>query len=175
MKVGATKLNNIETYTELLNRSKRNGYVIQSVIYNGYTSSKELQNIQDNAIQQRTQLRLNTEIDEQKNKLIDLKIKSENERLNLQNELNKSKFDFEQNILDKKAGFELIKSKMKNEVDLKIKEIEANSKIENKKQIQDLNENYLNNLSDLGVDVNAYEIELVKSENRLDTLYELVS
>lgn len=120
-------------------------------------------------------MRLNTEIDEQKNKLIDLKIKSENERLNLQNELNKSKFDFEQNILDQKAGFDLKKSKMKNEVDLKIKEIEANSKIENKKKIQDLNENYLNKLSDLGVDLNAYEIELVKSENRLDTLYELVS
>lgn len=173
LKHGVSKLNNITTYTELANRASRNGYKIESVIYNGYTSSLGLQTIQDNAIQKRTQLRLNAEIDETKNKLIDLRLKSENERLNLESDLSRIKFEFEQSLIDSKAKFDLLRVKMSCETNLKIKQIEQDLVCDYKKKVQLVEQDYLVKLKGLGVDVNSYEIELVKSKHRLDTLYEL--
>ncbi len=65
----------IETYEQLQQRAERTGYQIDSIIYNGFTSSDALQVIQDSAIQARTKLRLDTELAEQKNSLIDLRYK----------------------------------------------------------------------------------------------------
>lgn len=65
----------IETYEQLQQRAERTGYQIDSIIYNGFTSSDALQAIQDSAIQARTKLRLDTELAEQKNRLIDLRYK----------------------------------------------------------------------------------------------------
>ena len=172
--MGASKLNNSETYKELTNRSKRNGYKIESIIYNGYTSSKELQEIQDSAIEQRTKLRLNAEIDEQRNKLIDLKLKSESERLNLENDLNRLKFEFQQKLSDLNASFQMNKIQTANEYDLKLKEAENSLAFEKKKQTQKVEQAYLASLKDIGVNVKEYELELAKSKNKLDVLYELV-
>jgi len=175
LKVGASKLNNSETYKELSNRSKRNGYKIESVIFNGYSSSKELQEIQDNAIEQRTKLRLNAEIDEQRNKLIDLKLKSDSERLNLENDLNRLRFEFQQKLAEMNASFQMAKNKMANEYDLKLKEEENNLAYEKKTKIQKVEQDYLASLKEIGVNIKEYELELTKSKNNLDALYELVN
>lgn len=175
MRTGASRLNSLETYKELTNRASRNGYKIESIIYNGYTSSKELQSIQDNAIEQRTKLRLNAEIDEQKNKLIDLRLKKENERLDLEANLKRLKFEFEQTLVESRSKFELLLRKLKNESNLKMKQLDQDLINELRVKNQQAEQDYLNKLSALGVDVNTYELELVKSKHKLDTLYELIN
>lgn len=175
LRTGASRLNSLETYKELTNRASRNGYKIESIIYNGYTSSKELQSIQDNAIEQRTKLRLNAEIDEQKNKLIDLRLKKENERLDLEANLKRLKFEFEQTLVESRSKFELLLRKLKNESNLKMKQLDQDLINELRVKNQQAEQDYLNKLSALGVDVNTYELELVKSKHKLDTLYELIN
>ena len=171
---GAQKLNKISTYEQLVQRADRNGYKIESVIYNGYTSTQALQEIQDNAIQSRTQLRLNAEIDEQKNRLIDLKLKSDNERLNLETQLNRLRCEFEQKIADLNGRFSLEMKKKSHETQLRMKEINLESLVKFEAEKQAVKESYLKNLKKLEVDVNKYEIELAKSENKIDRLYELI-
>ena len=85
------RLKDLNTYEGTLQRASRNGFKIENVIYNGYISSPELQSIQDSSIQSRTQIRLNAEIEKQKNILINLKIESEKKRRNLQTDLKKLK------------------------------------------------------------------------------------
>lgn len=73
VKEGAYKLNHIDTFKQLQIRASQTGYKIDSIIYNGYMSSDALQSIQDNAIHARTKLRLDTELAEQANRLINLR------------------------------------------------------------------------------------------------------
>ena len=175
MTTGAHKLNQIETYEQLLQRAKRNGYLIESIIYNGYTSTTALQEIQDAAIHARTELRLNSEIDEQKNRLIDLKLESENQRLNLETELNRLRCEFDEKMSDLKGKFALDLKKASHNADLKIKEIELRSMIEMNAEKNAIKEDYLKSLKKLDIDINRYEIELSKSEHQVSRLYELIN
>jgi hypothetical protein len=120
-------------------------------------------------------LRLNAEIDEQRNKLIDLKLKSDSERLNLENDLNRLRFEFQQKLAEMNASFQMAKNKMANEYDLKLKEEENNLAYEKKTKIQKVEQDYLASLKEIGVNIKEYELELTKSKNNLDALYELVN
>ncbi len=175
MNDGATHLNKLETYEQLAQRASRIGYKIESIIYNGYVSSDALQQIQDNAINARTQLRMDAEIDEQKNNLINLRLKSQNDCLSLEAELNKLKIEFEQKMLDLNTEFKLSIQEKKHLNLLKQKEIDQKKLFEFNSKIKEINEAHLVNLNDLGVDVNKYQIESNKSKNKLDKIYELIN
>jgi len=45
-----SKLNEIETYAQLVQRAQRIGYTISKVVYRGYKASDKLQQMHDNAI-----------------------------------------------------------------------------------------------------------------------------
>ena len=156
-------------------RADRNGYKIDSIIYNGYISSPELQSIQDQAIQSRTQMRLNNEIEKQKNELIDLKLESNNKRFGLESDLNMLKCKFEQKLNDEKKNSNIEKMKANHNNDLQIKDIELN--VENEIKLEEimLNEDFLENLKKLNININDYQLELAKSKNKIDRLYQLVN
>lgn len=170
---GASKLNQIETYEQLKNRADRAGYTIDSVIYNGYTSSEALQQIQDNAIHTRTKLRLDAELADQTNRLIDLRLKNQNKCMHLETELNKLEVEFEQKLIDSKAKFAINKSVSNHNIELQLKDIENETLVEIDTKKREIEETFLNNLSGLGVDVNKYQMELTKSKSKVDKLYEL--
>jgi len=54
-------LNNIEAYPQLIARAHSIGFEITKVVYRGYTASQRLQGMHDDALQARTQLRLEAE------------------------------------------------------------------------------------------------------------------
>ncbi|WAR13617.1 hypothetical protein MAR_027797, partial [Mya arenaria] len=74
------KLNELSSFPQLEQWAERIGFQLQKIVFRGYHSSDQLQAMQNNAIESRTQLRLNTEIEEQKQVLADLKVKKEQER-----------------------------------------------------------------------------------------------
>ncbi len=156
-------------------RADRNGYKIDSIIYNGYISSPELQSIQDQAIQSRTQLRLNNEIEKQKNELIDLKLESNNKRFGLESDLNMLKCKFEQQLNEEKKNFNIEKMQAKHNSDSRIKDLELSAQNEIKIDEIRLNENYLESLKKLDININDYQLELAKSKNKIDRLYQLVN
>lgn len=172
MNNGAHKLNQIETYDQLNQRIKRTGYKIHSINYNGYMSSQALQQIQDNAIHARTKLRLDAELAEQNNRLMNLRLSNQNKCLEMEKELKKMQVEFEQKCLDTKSQFTLKMSKSNHSLDLQLKDLEQKKKMEVEQKLQEINETHLDQLADLGVDINKYEIEKTKA-NKVDKLYQL--
>ena len=74
------KLSDLATYLQLVNRALRIGYRINKVVYRGYHATSKLQTMHDNAIEARTQLRLQAETESQAQQLADLKQAREAER-----------------------------------------------------------------------------------------------
>ena len=171
---GINKLNQIDTYGQLKQRIQRIGFKINAIIYNGYETSGTLQDIQDNAIQTRTRMKLDSELDEQKNQLIDLRLKSQNECLNLEAELNKLKFEFEQKMILKKAHFDLSMLQKNHQIELQLKELEQSKSKEFNKKKNEIDEHRLQMLENLGIDTNQLEIETAKSRNKIDKIYKLI-
>jgi DNA anti-recombination protein RmuC len=168
-------LNNVKTYEQLLQRSSMNGYKIDSILYNGYVATSTLQSIQDKAIHSRTQLRLNNEIDEQNEKLTNLKLKRLDSRFLLESQLNQLKCEFEQKMTDVRAEFDSKMSQLKHESDILIKEYKHKAEIEVKQKEQECQQEYLEDLKRLNVDVNEYSLELNKLNNKTDFLYKMIN
>ena len=73
----------MDTYSQLVTRSKRIGYHITKVVYRGYEASLSLQTTHDKAVQTRTHIRLNKEAEEKEQILSQFKLKREKERTKL--------------------------------------------------------------------------------------------
>ena len=73
-------LNELEAYPNLTERAARIGYRINNVVYRGYTAGPTLQVMHDNAIETRTQLKLEAETEQQAQDLADLKQRRAGER-----------------------------------------------------------------------------------------------
>lgn len=168
------KLNNLNNHPQLLQRAERIGYEIKSVIYNGYHSSDSLQAIQDNAIQSRTEIRLNGEINAEKQKLIDFKLKSESQRFDLNSQLNSLKNEFSQKLNELNSKHKINIEKIKNDAEIEYKIVEKQIDSELKLKEQEIEHEFLENLKKLGVDVNNYKIELTKSDYKVDVKYRFV-
>jgi hypothetical protein len=165
------KLNDLKSYEQLNQRASGNGFKIEAIIYNGYTSSVQLQTIQDTAIQSRTQLRLNAEIEKQKSELIDLKLQNQNKCVGLESELNRNKCSFDQVIADENKKFHLSNQKLKHDMEMKIQDIKLKADNEYKSEKNRIEEEYLLSLSELNIDLNRYKNEMTKNANRVDRLY----
>jgi len=57
---------------------------------------------------------------------------------------------------------------------MKIKEVERMQEMEINEKRKEIEEEYLKKLSDLGVDINKYQIHMAKSKNKVDKLYEML-
>jgi hypothetical protein len=71
------RLNDLATYPQLTQRAHRIGYEINKVVYRGYLASDALQAMHDNAIEARTQLKLEDETQRQAQELEDMKMERE--------------------------------------------------------------------------------------------------
>lgn len=167
-------LNNLENYSQLNQRSSRIGYTLSSIIYNGYHSSDALQAIQDNAIQKRTEIRLQSEVDLHNQEIANLKLKCEAERFKLQSDLTRLKIDFSNqiNALNSKYSLEINAINFENEKILKDKEETEKQnfkKKENKVQLS-----HFDDLKKLGIDINTYLLESNKAENKIDKRYDFL-
>ena len=68
------RLNNLETYRQLLARAGQCGYRINKVVYRGYGAPESIQHMHDEAIEQRTRLALTRATQEQEQDLEDFKL-----------------------------------------------------------------------------------------------------
>lgn len=105
---------------------------------------------------------------------ITIRLKSQNQCLELDTQLNKLRVEFEQKILENSAEFSMTQSKSAHELEMKIKEVERMQEMEINEKRKEIEEEYLKKLSDLGVDINKYQIHMAKSKNKVDKLYEML-
>jgi hypothetical protein len=74
------RLNDLETYRQLVGRAAQCGYRINKVVYRGYGAPESLQRMHDEAIEQRTRLALDRATQEQAQDLEDFKLERDNGR-----------------------------------------------------------------------------------------------
>merc|ERR1711935_574469 len=66
---------------QLTSRAKGIGFEVTKVVFRGYGAPPRLQKMHDDAIERRTKLALEREIEDQEQQLLDMKLEHEEERL----------------------------------------------------------------------------------------------
>lgn len=79
-KKNTNELNDLGAYKQLVQRADQTGYRINKVVYRGYGAPENLQEMHDQAIEQRTRLALEKATEEQAQQLEDYKLDREMER-----------------------------------------------------------------------------------------------
>merc|ERR1712004_350507 len=80
--MGATdQLNNLTVYQQLTSRAAGIGFEVTKVVFRGYGAPQRLQKMHDDAIERRTKLALERENEEQEQKIQDMKLAREEERI----------------------------------------------------------------------------------------------
>jgi hypothetical protein len=139
------ELNELDAYPQLVSRAKAIGFQVTKVVYRGYHATDKLQQMHDDAIQARTQLRLESETEQAAQALADMQLQREFERANKKQEM-QAQESSHRNALSRTAHEEKLFQKAKEqEADL------ARDKATNAERL-----NYLRSLKELGVDVTKY-------------------
>ncbi|KAH3757938.1 hypothetical protein Pelo_10232 [Pelomyxa schiedti] len=137
-------LNNLECYHQLTSRANLIGFRITKVAYRGYHCGN-LQQMHDDALQARTQLRLEAETEAQSQQQADMKLTKENERQRKKQEMQKS--DYEHNNLLSRMQHEEKLAQQNREKEMLLAGIRA----ENLEKVA-----FLEKLKTLGVDLTTY-------------------
>ena len=74
------KLNDVATFTQLAARAAHIGYTMEKVVFRGFQAGAKLQAMHDDAIQERTRLRLLEETQAQEQRAADLRLAAEQQR-----------------------------------------------------------------------------------------------
>ncbi|KAI6651704.1 hypothetical protein LOD99_4952 [Oopsacas minuta] len=152
----ANALNNLDSFPNLVSRAKRMGFLISKVIYRGFKADDKLQNIHDQAVSNRNNLRLTREKEVNTQKQEETQLLAEKQKLELE-----KKVEVEQ----MKNAFEI----KKQELGLSI-ELAKKSLTENLRQEKEVHDSYMNNewakyehklrhyklLKSMGVDLTEY-------------------
>merc|ERR1711920_954678 len=80
-KASSDNLNNISYYPQLTSRAKGIGFEVTKVVFRGYGAPQRLQKMHDDAIERRTKLGLEREIEDQEQRSLDMKLSREEERV----------------------------------------------------------------------------------------------
>merc|ERR1712178_219575 len=80
-KAATDQLNNLSVYQQLTSRAKGIGFEVTKVVFRGYGAPQRLQKMHDDAIERRTKLALDRENEDQEQRLQDMQLKHEEERL----------------------------------------------------------------------------------------------
>jgi hypothetical protein len=163
-----SKLNELETYRQLMVRAEQTGYRINKVVYRGYGAPTRLQAMHDQAIEGRTKLELDRATEEQAQELEDFKLNAQMARANKRRQ--------EQSI-EVEAELEL--ARKRRQAELEAKERDLNSRrtqrqydteleLEMRRRNDEKQREHLASLRELGVDLTA-----LLTQHRADKVIEL--
>eukprot|EP00918_Siedleckia_nematoides_P070193 GHVU01153090.1.p1 GENE.GHVU01153090.1~~GHVU01153090.1.p1 ORF type:complete len:227 (-),score=36.66 GHVU01153090.1:714-1394(-) len=159
----AAGLNDLSSYSQLLERCKGIGYNVTKVVFRGYHASPKLQNMHDHAIQARTQLKMEYETEEQQQNLTDMKLQSELERIQTEQKLELEQLAHKHEIERSEHLHKMEMGKKRYTDQMKAKLTEEKAKLEGEKAKDNEQLVYLSQLHSLDVDVTAY---LLSQEQR---------
>ena len=127
----ASLLNSLSAYPTLSFRCKRIGFELHNVVFRGYNSSERLQQMHNQAIEQRTSLALEQETEEQKQKLTDFKLSKTRERVAQEIELEQQRInaDIQNQTLKTKAEVEKLATLNAGKLERELKEHEQQLQI----------------------------------------------
>jgi hypothetical protein len=139
------KLNELDTYRQLVARAAQGGYRINKVVFRGYGAPESLQQMHDRAIEARTKLQLERATEQQAQDLEDYRLDSQIARAN--------KRRGEQAT---EVAHDLELARQRQEADLRGKEAHATVAREQRRREAEQQREHLAALREMGVDLTAY-------------------
>ncbi|KAK3734748.1 hypothetical protein RRG08_059926 [Elysia crispata] len=146
-------LSSLETYPQLKQRAEGIGFTVQKVVFRGYHASDQLQEMQNNAIESRTQLRLQREIEDQEQKLASLKLDRQQQRSATEQWMALKRQAHKQKLEELRQQHRLELDEMLLAQQLELVSQETQVKLENKKAENSQKLKHLSDLKKLDVDL----------------------
>lgn len=155
------KLSHLDTYPQLQQRMQRVGVLVGKVVYRGYHASDKMQAMQNNAIESRTKLRLDGEMEAMRQKLIELRLSSEEARAGLKNRMVQGKQQHQHDLEKMKQEHDLYLSQLQHAQRMELRSLESAAKLERDRDEDEHKRAFLAKLASLKVNLTDY---LVKQE-----------
>ena len=167
-KKNTDKLNDKQTYKQLVSRAEQCGYKIDKVVYRGYGAPPSLQQMHDQATESRTRLQLEKATEQQAQELEDFKL--ERKLARARHQRGERQRDLEHNIELQHLEQEAALKQDQNRLDANRKNVLLDSKLEAEvcKEKNQQEQEHLSSLAKLGVDLTQ-----LLTKNRADKVIEL--
>jgi hypothetical protein len=150
------RLNDLETYRQLLGRAERIGYRITKVVYRGYDTAQALQQMHDQAIEARTRLQLDRATEEQAQQLEDYKLASQLARAGKRRAEQAVEVEHDLQLAQRKQEAELRQREAVDAARRQARLREAEQRLELRRRLDEQARGHLGALRELGVDLTAY-------------------
>eukprot|EP01006_Ploeotia_vitrea_P008955 TRINITY_DN21173_c0_g1_i1.p1 TRINITY_DN21173_c0_g1~~TRINITY_DN21173_c0_g1_i1.p1 ORF type:complete len:421 (-),score=66.87 TRINITY_DN21173_c0_g1_i1:152-1414(-) len=150
------KLSEITAYPVLTQRAESVGYQINKVVYRGYTSTNQLQSMQDAAIKSRTTRRLAAEEQTQQQELLDMELKRTMARLEQEHSQAAEEKSHQLQLDELEHKQKLKQQQEAHNEKLKQKQDETNLELAMIQKRNEVQTAFLNNLKAQGVDLTKY-------------------
>ncbi|KAK7106737.1 uncharacterized protein [Littorina saxatilis] len=150
------KLSAMDTYPQLTQRTQRVGLRVDKVVYRGYHASDQMQAMQNQAIESRTRLRLDGEMEDMQQKLTALKLNSEDARADLKKKMVGRRQQHEQCLDKMRQEHDLKQSQLRHAQDMELLSHKTAVRLDHEKDEDKRKLEFLTQLSALKVDVTDY-------------------
>ncbi len=162
------KLNEIETYRQLVVRASQCGYRINKVVYRGYGVPDRLQQMHDQAIEARTKLQLERATEQQAQDLENFKLESQMLRAGKRRHEQSAEVVHQLELDEKKQEAELRAREAQVSFRRQQQRLDSELRLENRAKQDGHKREHLTELKRLGVELTAY-----LTQHRADRVIEL--
>jgi hypothetical protein len=150
------KLNEMDTYRQLLGRAAQCGYRINKVVYRGYGTAPALQQMHDHAIEARTKLQLDRATEEQTQDLEDYKLAAQLARAGKRRTEQTGEVEHDIELARKRQEAELRQREAQHTAAREARRLEAEMQLEARRRQDAQQREHLAALRELGVDLTAF-------------------
>jgi MshEN domain len=167
-KQNTSRLNDLDTYRQLMNRAAQCGYQINKVVYRGYGAPDRLQAMHDQAIEARTKLQLERATEQQAQELEDYKLRAQMARAVQRRTEQTAEVEAELELTRRRAeadlrGKEAVRAALRDQ-----RRADAAAAAETRTAVDARQREHLAGLKEMGVDLTAY-----LTQGRADRVIEL--
>jgi hypothetical protein len=178
-KTHTEKLNQLNAYTQLLERADQVGYKIRKIVYRGYATTHALQGMHEQAIEARTRLKLERETENQAQELTDFKQHRDFERATRARVQESEQYKHNIELREQQQAHELHQGKRQHEQELQLmaekwerqrtqREQDALQEHAALQRRQEQHLAYLQQIKEMGVDLTSF-----LTQGRADQVIEL--
>jgi len=150
------KLNELDTYKQLMVRAEQSGYRIDKVVYRGYGAAVSLQQMHDQAIEARTRLQLEKATERQSQELENYKLDCQLDRSTKRRSEQAAEVEHDIGLQTKRKESEREQREAYLQVEREQRRLEEEMRLQVRRDQDAEQREHLVSLKDFGVDLTAY-------------------
>ena len=150
------KLNELDTYKQLMGRAEQSGYRIDKVVYRGYGAAVSLQQMHDQAIEARTRLQLEKATERQSQELENYKLDCQLDRSSKRRSEQATEVEHDIELQTKRQQAQRAERESHLQLEREQRRLEEEMRLQVRREQDAEQREHLMSLKDFGVDLTAY-------------------